>query len=414
MDTLNISRMQLGLSGTASNNFTITAENEDGNLVFARGNLGSAISTVLSVDQDDKVVVPGSINITGKLTTTTPLETDLTRVVTTEYVNNYVGVDTMYYYRPMSRIIHRISVGTRDTAFAFDSSGNLYWAYVNYYNGTTYNQTSYIYKMTPDGLVTQFTSQATVGAHGTSLAFDSSGNLYWAITSLFNGTNYSTTSYVYKITPGGTLTTFASQATVGAYGTSLAFDSSGNLYWAYVNYYNGTTYNQTSYVYKITSGGTKTQFASQATTGGYRTDLKFDSGGNLYWAVTNYYNGTTYSLTSYVYKITSGGTKTQFASQATTGAIGTSLAFDSNENLYWAISNYFDGSTRALTAYVYKITPEGTNTQFASQATTGAVGTSLAFDSNENLYWTIANYYNGSSYSAFQSFVACSSKIPTI
>jgi hypothetical protein len=166
------------------------------------------------------------------------------------------------------------------------------------------------------------------------------------------------TSYVYKITPAGTLTTFASVATSGGTGTSLIFDSTGNLYWAVNNYYNGTTYNQTSYVFKITPAGTLTTFASQATIGAQGTSLVFDSTGNLYWAVSNNFNGTTWTLTSYVYKITPAGTKTTFASAATNGAFGTSLIFDSTGNLYWAVNNQYNNTTYNQTSYIYTMTKQ--------------------------------------------------------
>jgi hypothetical protein len=48
------------------------------------------------------------------------------------------------------------------------------------------------------------------------------------------------------------MTTFASQATTGASGTSLAFDASGNLYWAQSYAHNGTTYSINSYLHVMT------------------------------------------------------------------------------------------------------------------------------------------------------------------
>lgn len=96
------------------------------------------------------------------------------------------------------------------------------------------------------------------------------------------------------------LTEFASQATIGPFGTALAFDTSGNLYWAVSNYYNGTTYNLTSYIYKITPGGTKTTFASQSGFGTASSTLVF-GGNNLYWALMNYGESTSPCQNSYIY-----------------------------------------------------------------------------------------------------------------
>jgi len=290
-----------------------------------------------------------------------------------------------------------VAVPAYGTALAFDSSGNLYWAVTPYYDGTTYSLTSYVYKITPNGMITTFASQATTGAVHTALQFDSSGNLYWSV--ILHDVDV--TSYVYKITSGGTKTTFASQVISGAapVATDLIFDSSGNLYWVITVSNNNTDWStRTSYLYKITSGGTKTEFATHSGNGVRGTSLAFDTSGNLYWAVTNYYNGTTFNHTSYVYKITSGGTKTTFASEATSGSMGTALTFDSSGNLYWAITNRYNGTTYNLTSYVYKITPGGTKTSFASQATNGAHKTDLIFDSSGNLFWAMNNQYNGTTY----------------
>jgi hypothetical protein len=285
-----------------------------------------------------------------------------------------------------------VAVPAYGTALAFDSSGNLYWAVTPYYDGTTYSLTSYVYKITPNGMITTFASQATTGAVHTALQFDSSGNLYWSV--ILHDVDV--TSYVYKITSGGTKTTFASQVISGAapVATDLIFDSSGNLYWVITVSNNNTDWStRTSYLYKITSGGTKTEFATHSGNGVRGTSLAFDTSGNLYWAVTNYYNGTTFNHTSYVYKITSGGTKTTFASQATNGAMGTSLVFDSSGNLYWAIANVYDSSaeTNNTNSYIYKITSGGTKTTFTARMLTGCMSTSIKYDSLGNLFWFVGD-----------------------
>jgi hypothetical protein len=283
------------------------------------------------------------------------------------------------------------TVGGINTKLIFDVSGNLYWAVTNHYNGSSYNLTSYVYKITPAGSLTTFASVSTSGGNGTDLIFDVAGNLYWSVSNYHNGSIFNLTSYVYKITPAGSLTTFASVASFGAVGSRLIFDELENLYWAVGNHYNGSSYNTTSYVYKITPGGSLTTFASQATSGSSDTSLIFDTNGNLYWAVNNRYNDSTYVLTSYVYKITSEGTLTTFASRASKGAFGSSLLFDTNGDLYWALTNFYDGSSTVQMSYIHKITPNGTLSIFSSVGTNAGEGTDLIFDTNGNLYWSVIN-----------------------
>ncbi len=391
MSLLKTLNTQIGISNTQTNNFTIRTENSE--FKISRGNADTPITNIINVDANDQVQFLTTLETQGAINIpTAALDSNDDTAANVEFVlNSTISSVVNYYSDP---VVFNIvgTIGGTGSALVKDSSGNLYWAVTNYYNGSNYNQMSYIYKITPDGIRTQFASQATSGGHDTSLVFDSNGNLYWAIVNNYNGTTYSLTSYVYKITPGGTLTTFASQATTGARCASLVFDSSGNLYWAIANQYTGTGYSTTSYVYKITSGGTKTQFASQATSGAVGTSLAFDSSENLYWALTNNYNGTTNELTSYVYKITSGGTKTTFASQATSGGHGTHLVFDPTGDLYWALTQASTGATTDLLSYIFKITPEGTKTTFAQQGTTGCVNTHLLYDSDGNWFWALSNH----------------------
>lgn len=55
MSTLKTNRTQLGQSGTATQNFTITAEAADGTMKLARGNAGATTQDILTVDAAGKV-----------------------------------------------------------------------------------------------------------------------------------------------------------------------------------------------------------------------------------------------------------------------------------------------------------------------------------------------------------------------
>lgn len=394
MSSLNLKTLQVGTSPTSAENYHWTSDGA-GSLSLNRGHAGTVEANILSVDSSNNVTVPGAITFNGSVSGVTPLTSESTKAATTAYVTN--KANSFYYYKQITGAQSVATNGSRGTALAFDTAGNLYWAVTNEFNGTTRNVTAYVYKITPTGAMTTFASTLlTNGALETALAFDAAGNLYWAIVNGYTGSSYSTTSYVFKITAGGTLTTFASVATLAGAGTCLVFDTAGNLFWAVANNYNGTSYNQTSYVYKITPAGGLTTFASVATNGGLAVRLVFDSSGNLYWAVSNSYNGTTGNLTSYIYKITAGGTMTTFASVTTDDIFSADIKFDAAGNLYWAIANSDNSGAFKSISYVYKITPAGAMTTFASAATNDALGTRLVFDSAGNLYWAIANRYNGS------------------
>jgi len=58
MSLLKAIKAQLGLSNTPANNFTITAEADNGTLKLARGNAGATTQDILSVDASGKVSAP--------------------------------------------------------------------------------------------------------------------------------------------------------------------------------------------------------------------------------------------------------------------------------------------------------------------------------------------------------------------
>jgi sugar lactone lactonase YvrE len=200
-----------------------------------------------------------------------------------------------------------------------------------------------IYKFTPGGTQSTFAS----GLNGPlGLAFDSAGNLFEA--------DAGGSGNIYEFTPGGTQSTFASGISAPF---GLAFDSVGNLFAASLN---------TSTIYKFTPGGTRSTFAS----GGGLFEpfgLAFNSAGNLF--VTD--------LAGAIFEFTPGGTRSVFA--ILTGPRG--LAFDSAGNLFVTDVN----------GNIYEFTPGGTRSTFAS-GLNNPIG--LAFDSAGNLFEADTNSGN--------------------
>lgn len=65
MSLLKAIKAQLGLSNTATNNFTLTAEAADGTMKLARGNAGATTQDILTVDAAGKVTFPAGSNEIG-------------------------------------------------------------------------------------------------------------------------------------------------------------------------------------------------------------------------------------------------------------------------------------------------------------------------------------------------------------
>lgn len=67
MSLLKAIKAQLGLSNTPANNFTITAEADNGTLKLARGNAGATTQDILTVDAAGNINAPVSIQKAGSV-----------------------------------------------------------------------------------------------------------------------------------------------------------------------------------------------------------------------------------------------------------------------------------------------------------------------------------------------------------
>ena len=234
---------------------------------------------------------------------------------------------------------------------ALDSAGNLYIADSNNHR---------IRKVTPGGTISTYAGTGTEGFSGDGgpataahldrpdgVALDSAGNLY--IADLGN-------SRIRKVTPGGTISTYAGNGGYGFWGDGgpataaqlrprgMALDPAGNLYIADFG---------NSRVRKVTPGGTISTYAGTGTPGfagdggpataaqlSFPQGVALDSAGNLYIADSG---------NSRIRKVTPGGTISTYAGTGLQGFSGdggpaidaqlwfpVGVALDSAGNLYIA------------------------------------------------------------------------------
>ena len=217
---------------------------------------------------------------------------------------------------------------------AFDSAVNLF--VVDCEPCWTTHPRHVIYKITPNGVRTTFASGLSSPL---SLAADKAGNLFVADYNL---------GMIYKYMPDGSRITFAS----GLYHPAgIAFDSLGKLF--VVDNSDGNIYQGSIYQYK--RDGSRAIFAVLDPSD-RPADLAFDNMGNLFMA----------DFGSNIYRYDLHAARTTFGSVPNSAQ---SLACDSAGNLF-----VLDASD----AIIYKFTPQGARSTFASGQPLGETFSYLA------------------------------------
>jgi sugar lactone lactonase YvrE len=218
---------------------------------------------------------------------------------------------------------------------AFDNAGNLF--VVDYDHDELFGEAA-VYKITPSGVRTTFASGLSYPSY---VAADRAGNLFVA--------DYDD-GIIYKYKPTGSRATFASGL---HHPVGMAFDSAGNLF--VVDNSIGNIYQGSIYQYK--SDGSRATFAV-LDPGDRSADLAFDSMGNLLVA----------DLGGNVYRYDPNGVlrrhrRTTFGSVPNSAQ---SLACDSAGNLLVVDAGGVNSSGTANGNVIYKFTSQGARSMFAS------------------------------------------------
>src|SRR5205814_9541997 len=112
---------------------------------------------------------------------------------------------------------------------AFDSAGNLFVA-TNTIDQVTFDVQGTIFKITPAGLMSTFATGFPTNFFLSGLVTDSAGNVFVMAISNKNQNNPNVgnpPSTIYQVTPGGIVSTFGTDPGISQ---GLAFDSAGNLF----------------------------------------------------------------------------------------------------------------------------------------------------------------------------------------
>ncbi len=228
----------------------------------------------------------------------------------------------------------------RPSDLAFDNAGNLF--VVDYLIvGGELRGNAAIFKATPNGTLTIF---AFGVSYASSLAIDKMGNAFLA--DYDNG-------IIYQYKPTGSRAVFAS----GLYHPAgMAFNTVGNLFVADNSPSPGTGTSQ-GHIYEYKPNGSRATFAL-LDPADRPADLAFDGLGNLFMA----------DLSGKIYRYETSGVLRPNP-RSTFGSVPTSaqsLAFDAAGNLLVVDAGGVSGSGSDMPNAIYKFTSQGTRSAFAS------------------------------------------------
>jgi sugar lactone lactonase YvrE len=231
-------------------------------------------------------------------------------------------------------------------------------------NGTGDNGGGFIYKYTPNGVQSIFASGLS---RPRGVAFDHAANLFVATLTCDNVSGTCQGAIV-KISPGGVQSTFATFSQQNFQPEGVAFDSAGNLFVMAIDL---TDANLASTIYKFTPGGLQSTFGSVP---GQGAGLAFDAAGNLFAAD---------AVDVTIYKFDPDGTRSVFVGPSAfpPNNFPVGLAQDRFGNLFASTESGFVNDPSNV---VLKFTPAGVGSTFAANLDNYPRG--LAFNRGGQLF----------------------------
>ena len=288
-----------------------------------------------------------------------------------------------------------------NTVADLNSDGHLDIIFSNFSNGTTNNINSYIYWGDSSNTYSSKTELATKGSFSCSVGdLNKDGYLDLVFSNAYDGTSYNVNSYIYWGDFSNTYSSKTELATHGALANSINdINGDGHLDIVFSNFNNDTSNNINSYIYwgdDSASYLTKTELATQGAVGNSVADLNGDGYKDIVFS--NYNNGITHNINSYIYWGDSAYTFSTKTELATHAAYANSIAdLDNDGHLDIVFSNYFDDTSYNINSYIYW--GAGSYSSKTELATKGAIGNTIAdLDNDGHLDILFSNYYDGTSF----------------
>ncbi|MBN2440703.1 MAG: hypothetical protein JXJ04_05140 [Spirochaetales bacterium] len=263
----------------------------------------------------------------------------------------------------------------------------------NFTNGPSYNTLSNCYSWSTNQTFTLLQTFQTNGAVDWEY-FTIGTDKFIVISNFYNGTTYNVPSQIYKW-DGSLFSLHQSIDTNGAEDWEF-FTINNEYYLSVANNCNGNSFIIFSGIYKWNPDTEEFITHQNIATCGAADWEYFTINDEHYLAVANFENASTNQLNSTIYKWDSTIEQfTLFQNIPTCGAIDWEY-FTINDENYLALANYRDGTNYNIDSYIYKWNPD--TSEFATYIEIPTHGASdwEYFTMNNGHYLALANSYNNS------------------
>ena len=279
---------------------------------------------------------------------------------------------------------------------AFTMNGEAYLAVANRKSGRNFNTISRIYRRSQvSGLFEEVQQVPTEGAHDWE-AFTLGGATYLALANSRNDTTHSVTSRIYRhSSTSGFFEVVQEVPTTGAVDWE-AFTLDGTACLAVANWFDGDIHNLLSRIYRHSKATGRFELMQEVPTNGAHAWESFTLGGATYLAVANWFNDTSYDIMSHIYRYSARDDKFVLVQEVPTSGAADWQAFRLGGATYLAVANSLNDTTgRATLSRIYRHSEATGQFEMVQEvATTGAADWE-DFTLGGATYLAVANWFDG-------------------